>query len=172
MNITWITLIIIGVVLSPVALFRLAIWLSGFILIPFLLIADGKYRTPRLYKWWCDAENTPAAYTKNRWTMYKWWARNPTPGLIGLIKQPIPEKRPNPDEIVRESILHESAHRFMHSGWFWEYWYLRTMDWKVPSWSPFFKGKHYRWFEVRIGWKFVDGNEEFFPTFQVGPRSS
>ena len=105
--------------------------------------------------------------SKDRWAKFWWFAiRNPTPGWIGLWKQPMPEGRPNPDQIVRTpSYRKRSASRWMlyeaRYFMYWEYWYLRRISW----------GK-YKFFEIRIGWKFVDGNEEFFPTIQFGPRSS
>ena len=142
---------------------RLVLMVLGWFLVPLSLLGDGAERTPRMWRIWANNPNLPAAYSTSRWKRYVWWAwRNPTPGWIGLWEQPIPEVRPNPDQIVRTpSYRKESASRFMQHGLYWEYWYLRSISW----------GK-YKWFEFRIGWKFVDGNDEFFPTIQLGPRSS
>lgn len=96
------------------------------------------------------------ATDSNRWSSFWWMAvRNPTLGLAGLVKQPILEPRPNPDQRVRNN-GERGASRWLRDGLFSEYWYLRKV------------GKKY--FEFRIGWKFVDGNDEFFPTvqFRVG----
>ena len=70
-----------------------------------------------------------------------------------MFKQPAPETKPNPDDKVRSPHpIVVSAHRYTRHGLFVEYWYLRRVGEKF--------------FEFRIGWKFVDGNDEFFPTFQ------
>ena len=139
-----------------VAAFRLMLVIIGWFIVPLTLLADGAKRTPRLYRMWADAEHTPAAYATSRWKKYVWWAwRNPTPGLKGKFKQPIPEVHPNPDKTVRSG-QKRSDSRWLQSGIYWEYWYLR----KAGS----------KFFEFRIGWKFVDGNDEFFPTLQIGPK--
>lgn len=149
---------------------RAVLIVLGWVFVPFSLAGDGAKRTPAMWRMWADAEATPAAYATSRWKKYVWWAwRNPTPGLRNKWQQPIPEKHPNPDFWVRPHraagndaiVVRKSASRYMEHGWFWEYWYMRRI--KI--------GK-YRFFEFRIGWKFVDGNDEFFPTFQLGPRSS
>lgn len=148
-----------------VAAVRLVLWVIGWFLVPISLIGDGAKQTPQMFRMWADAANTPDVLKQTRWEMYKWWAwRNPTPGWIGKWQQPIPEVMPNPDETVRN--LHKkSDSRCMQHEYYWEYWYLRRIDWSI-------RGKHYKYFEIRIGWKFVDGNKEFFPTLQFGPRSS
>ena len=118
-----------------------------------------------MWKFWIDVEHTPAAYSKNSWSKYKWWAwRNPTNGMKKWFKQPVLEVKPNPDETVRSGLANSDS-RWMTEHLYWEYWYLSKIDWTI-------RGRHYKWFEFRIGWKFVDGNDEFFPTFQLGPRSS
>lgn len=107
------------------------------------------------------------AWDRDRFAKFWWMAiRNPVEGLDHRIKQPIREARPNPDELVRNGemhngalVKHESATRFMQEGVFWEYWYLKR------------RGKD-KYFEFRIGWKFVDGNQDFVPTIQLGIRSS
>lgn len=139
------------------SLIRLFFIVVGWVLWPLLLLADGKNSTPRLYRWFGNAADVPASHNKNRWTKYVWLAwRNPVEGLDGLLTQPIPEELPNPDGIVR--LTHKRSYsRWMEHGIFWEYWSLRKMS----------NGKYW---EFRIGWKFVDGNEDFVPTFQIGPR--
>ena len=97
----------------------------------------------------------------NLWERY--WEnsiRNPTPYLRGVFKQPIPEEHPNPDKKVRgDDPSHHWAARMMVSGPYIEYWTLSSRDNKKrPYW------------EFRIGWKFVDGEETFWPTIQLGPR--
>ncbi len=119
-----------------------------------------------------DRQHIAAEAQTSLWKSYVEMAfRNPTNGMAGWFEQPVPEFRPNPDFLVRFG--HKaSASRWTKEGIYWEYWYLRSIDFHMPSWVPLFGGKHYKWFEFRIGWKFVDGNLEFFPTFQLGPRSS
>lgn len=158
--------LLIGVVgWALVFTIRLVLMVLGWFFVPLSLLGDGAERTPRMWRIWAHNPNLPAAYSTSRWKRYVWWAwRNPTPGWIGLWTQPIPEKRPNPDHFVRvspRSNVAVSAHRWMQHNFYWEYWYMRQISW----------GK-YKWFEFRIGWKFVDGNDEFFPTIQLGPRSS
>jgi len=140
----------------PIACIRAALWIIGWIATAISLVADGQHHTPRMWKMWADAAATPAAYSTSRWRKYVWWAwRNPTRGLKGVFKQPIPEVQPNPDNLVRPSMSrHKYASRWMSHGIYWEYWYLRKLE----------PGKY---FEFRFGWKFVDGNDEFFPTLQL-----
>jgi hypothetical protein len=156
---------IIGIIwFVLVAAIRVVLWIIGWFVVAISLIGDGKYHTWKMWKLWADAAATPAAYSTSRWKMYVWWAwRNPTPGWIGKWKQPMLEGRPNPDELVRTTNISASRWMLYEARYFvyWEYWYMRRFN----------HGK-YNWFEFRIGWKFVDGNEEFFPTFQLGPRSS
>ena len=85
--------------------------------------------------------------------------RNPTPYLRGIFKQPIPEVHPNPDNLVRANGVHWASTRIMVAGPYIEYWLLSRRDNK----------KHPYW-ETRIGWKFVDGDDTFWPTLQFGPR--
>jgi len=148
------------------AIIRLALVIVGWFFVPLMLLSDGFHRTSGLWTpIWGDAAEVPASYSKSRWTKYVWMAwRNPTNGMKHWWEQPIPEVQPNPDRLIRGypgAIAEKSASRFMASDLFWEYWWMRRISW----------GK-YRYFEFRIGWKFVDGNEEFFPTIQLGPRSS
>ena len=94
---------VIGIILW-VALFaaRAVLIVLGWFLVPLSLAGDGAKRTPKIWSMWADAENTPAAYATGRWDKYVWWAwRNPTHGLKGKWKQPIPETKPNPDTLVR-----------------------------------------------------------------------
>ncbi len=106
-------------------------------------------------------------YKATLWETYWEMAiRNPTNGMAGWFAQPAKETRPNPDSLVRGNLaMQTSASRWTSHGIYWEYWHLRQIDWTLF-------GKHYKWFEIRFGWKYVDGNDEFFPTFQFGPRSS
>lgn len=146
-----------------VAFARLILWVLGWFFVAFSLVGDGQHTTSKMWRMWANVQHTPAEYATSRWKKYVWWAwRNPTPGWIGKWEQPILETRPNPDKIVRDDDwTGDGASRWMQSGLYWEYWYLRRIN----------VGK-YRFFEFRIGWKFVDGNDEFFPTLQFGPRSS
>ena len=131
-----------------------------------VLFVLGWFGLPLLFRpVYGDRKHIAAAAQVSIWKSYVEMAwRNPTNGMSGWFKQPIPENKPNPDEIVR-NVGSLAADRWMQSGLYWEYWYLRRIDWKIGS-------KQYRWFEIRFGWKFVDGNTEFFPTLQFGPRSS
>ena len=102
-----------------------------------------------------------ALSSKERWREYWWFAvRNPVEGLDSLLEQPAPELHPNPDKLVRTE-GNKKASRFMDVGFFWEYWRLSKIE-RGPL-----KG---RYWEMRIGWKFVDGNEDFVPTIQLGPK--
>lgn len=92
-------------------------------------------------------------YLENCW-------RNPTPYLRDKFKQPIPEIKPNPDDLVRSGKQHKAV-RKMQSGIFVEYWSLSRIT--SGRWKD-------RYWEFRIGWKFVDGDDTFWPTFQVGPK--
>ena len=142
----------------PAMLLRFALMLVGLVGVAFSLVADGAKRTPGIWRWCANVEAVPAAYTTSRWKKYYWMAiRNPLEGLDRLLKQPIPEIHPNPDTLVR-SHKQTKATRFMRHGIFWEYWSLSAM-------------KNGKFWEFRIGWKFVDGNEDFVPTFQLGPRN-
>ena len=137
---------------------RLVLMFFGLFGVLFSLLGKGAYHTPWMWRWCATIE-----YEEERskdWTRtYKWYffaIRNPLEGMDGLIKQPVPEVRPNPDVNVRFENW-PSDSRFMQHGIFWEYWYLRKL-------------KSGKFFEFRIGWKFVDGNKDFVPTFQLGPK--
>jgi hypothetical protein len=94
---------------------------------------------------------------KERWVEYWWYAiRNPLEGLDSMLEQPSLERQPNPDRVVRSG-ADKSHSRWTQDGVFWEYWYLRRLS-------------DDRFFEFRIGWKYVDGNEDFVPTLQFGPK--
>lgn len=96
-----------------------------------------------------------------KWSKFWWMAiRNPVEGLDSILTQPIPERMPNPDETVRNGYTMKAV-RKMQSGIFWEYWSLSRIE------SGRWKG---RYWEFRIGWKFVDGNKDFVPTIQFGPK--
>ena len=101
------------------------------------------YNTPRT-----KGMNILERYWENCW-------RNPTPYLRGIFKQPIPEEHPNPDKRVR-TMGDPVATRVMVSGPYIEYWKL----------SKRYNKKH-PYFETRIGWKFVDGDDTFWPTLQI-----
>jgi hypothetical protein len=148
-------LTLLGMILwIPLAIVRLWLVILGIPAILLSLVGDGSRNTPSIWTFWIEASETPAKYATSRWGKFYWWAiRNPTRGLKKVFKQPIPEIQPNPDRIVRSPTGPVSASRWMQSGIYWEYWYLRRV------------GKEY--FEFRIGWKFVDGNDEFFPTIQI-----
>ena len=100
-----------------------------------------------------DTERTRGLSLWKRYVENCW--RNPTPYLRGIFKQPVPEIRPNPDRKVRVDGW-KKARRTMVSGPYIEYWSLR--QWRDRYW------------EFRIGWKFVDGDETFWPTLQLGPK--
>ena len=141
----------------PAMAVRLVFVLIGLVFIPITFLGDGSKRTPPLWRHiWGNVEDVPQWWIdrKSDSLFWKWWwmaVRNPTQGLAGLIKQPIPEPRPNPDEVVRKGFA-KSSSRWLRSGIFSEYWYLRKV------------GKQY--FEFRIGWNFVDGNDGFLPSLQ------
>ena len=146
------------------------IFVGAVFCVPLGLVADGKYHTPRLWSFWGKSEEIPEWYFRekgsdSRWVRYKWMAwRNPTQGFQKFFSQPIPEVKPNPDQIVRGGEA-PSAARKMEHGIYWEYWKL----WRLKK--PLF-GKWPYW-EIRIGWKFVDekdGRDTFSPTIQNGPR--
>ena len=143
-----------------IAVVRLVLYLIGWVAVAFSVLGKGYRHTPKMWRMWAAAEHDEYdGWT--RWQVYKYWAfRNPTPGLIGKWTQPVPEPHPNPDHTVRVQNWPKDS-RWLEHGLYWEYWYL----WQISV------GK-YKWFEFRIGWKFVDGNDEFFPTLQFGPRSS
>lgn len=145
---------------------RIPLIVIGWFFIPLTLIADGQYNTAPLWRHvYGNVADIMYTYHKGSfWKKYVWMAwRNPTNGLKGMFTQPVPEVHPNPDHKIRNGYLRAS--RTMESGPYWEYWWMRTIDWKI-------RDTHYKYFEFRIGWKFVDGNNEFFPTIQLGPRSS
>ncbi len=112
--------------------------------------------------------NPPNWYREGQpewWRDYVWrgW-RNMVNNVRYLIKEPSAEvvKGDNPDDVVRSGKA-KKASRWVRSGLYSEYWWMRTIDWT-------FRGRHYTFFEFRIGWKF-SGVEGFAPTFQIGPRS-
>jgi hypothetical protein len=140
---------------------RLVLMFFGLFGVALSLAGDGKRRTPKMWRWCANVEATPAKYTTSTWKKWVWNAiRNPLEGLDHIFEQPIVEEHPNPDGLVRNG-TQKSAHRLMVYKLFWEYWYLNRIM------SGPFRG---RYFEFRIGWKFVDGNEDFVPTFQMGPK--
>ena len=153
-----------------IAAVRVLFLVIGWVFVPLTLLGDGANRTSPLWRpVYGNVEDIAEKAKKSFWTKYVEMAwRNPTNGMKGWFDQPIAEAQPNPDVVVRVGTMHngalvkpKSASRYMQKGIYWEYWYLRQFN----------VGK-YKWFEFRIGWKFVDGNDEFFPTFQLGPRSS
>lgn len=170
MNTIWTIMVIFTMLFTPIATLRVGLIIIGWVFVALLLLGDGIHRTPPLWRPFWNVETIRKQFRdKGYWAKYVEMAwRNPTNGMAGWIKQPIPEKKPNPDHNVRVKGW-EADSRFMRSGWFWEYWYLRDANLKLPKWLG---GRHYKWFEFRIGWKYVDGNDEFFPTFQLGFRSS
>jgi len=140
----------IAVRLSLVALGLPAVFLG--------LIADGAYQTPKMWRLWGSSDDIPDWWKDekgtSRWAKWWWMAiRNPTQGFNKLIKQPILEPRPNPDDLVYSG-KQKSAYRWLRHGLFSEYWYLRSI-------------KAERKFEFRIGWKFADGTPGFVPTIQI-----
>lgn len=90
---------------------------------------------------------------------YVWRAiRNPVNNVRYLFEQPEPSIVSgvmDPDDAVRSGTV-KSAARWIRSGVYSEYWYLRR------------KGD--KFFEFRIGWKFSDV-PGFAPTLQLGLRS-
>ena len=148
---------LIGIPLWALAfLLRFVFMVIGVFFVPLTLVADGQYRTPPLWRpVFGNVADAPWHYHRGSvWKKYVWMAwRNPVEGLDSLLTQPIPEVMPNPDVIVRLGTS-SSASRWMTSGIFWEYWYLAAVG--------------ERYFEFRIGWKFVDGNYDFVPTIQLG----
>lgn len=138
-------------------LLRFVFMVLGVVFVPFSLVGDGARRTPKMWRWFGQAADVPDSHNTSRWRKYVWMAwRNPLEGLDSTLKQPVPEKMPNPDETVR-MLKKPFDSRYMEHGIFWEYWSLRAM-------------KNKKYWEFRIGWKFVDGNEDFVPTLQLGPK--
>lgn len=133
---------------------RWAFYAACFLLRAVLIIAGWvfpvhiKYKTPRT-----EGLNLWELYLENSW-------RNPTPYLRDKFKQPVSEVRPNPDELVRTGKV-PKATRLMESGRFIEYWSLSKIN--SGPWEG-------RYWEFRIGWKFVDSEVTFWPTFQLGPK--
>lgn len=121
------------------------------ILAGYVLPVHIMYETPRT-----KGLNLWERYLENSW-------RNPTPYLRDKFTQPIPEKKPNPDQLVRSNrpAAPKKAVRVMEHGLFIEYWSLSRIE------SGRWKG---RYWEFRIGWKFVDAEPIFWPTLQVGPK--
>ena len=150
--------------------FRFALIIIGAVFaVPLGLVGDGKNRTPKMWQFWGRSQDIPDWYYRDkgstsRWVQYQWMAlRNPTQGFQKWFSQPVPELQPNPDRLVR-SDGHDKAVRFMEHGIYWEWWRLSKIN-KGP-----WKG---RYFEIRIGWKFVDerdGRDTFSPTIQFGPK--
>jgi hypothetical protein len=105
---------------------------------------------------WYDTERTKGLNIWERYVENSW--RNPTPYLRGVFKQPIPEIKPNPDDLVRNDPYVWKKTRRMVDGPYIEYWSLSKIR------------KSKRYWEFRIGWKFVDGEETFWPTLQLGPK--
>ena len=152
-------MIILGIPIWLIAfLLRFILMFFGLFGVFFSLLGGGAYHTPKIWRWCATIDYNETR--SNTWSRaYKWYyfaIRNPLEGLDGLLTQPIYERKPNPDQLVRVEGW-PSDSRFMQSGIFWEYWYLRKL-------------KSGKYFEFRIGWKFVDGNSDFVPTFQLGPK--
>lgn len=101
-----------------------------------------------------DTERTAGLNLWERYIENSW--RNPTPYLRNRFKQPIPEVTPNPDHIVRQTHKRKFTRTMAH-GPYIEYWSLSKLNYK-------------RYWEFRIGWKFVDGDDTFWPTLQLGPK--
>lgn len=123
-----------------VALIRFVLWVLGWFLTPLYINIE--------------TERTAGMSWRERYVEHAF--RNPTPYLRGLLKQPVPETQPNPDFTVRSGLVKKDTRRMEH-GIFWEYWSLSAM-------------KNGKYWEFRIGWKFVDGNDAFYPTLQLGPK--
>lgn len=128
---------------------RWIFWLVAFLLRAVLIVIGWVFPIHMGYE-------TTRTLGMNPWEMYveNCW-RNPTPYLRGVFQQPSPEEKPNPDDRVRTQGL-KKASRLTIDGWYIEYWSL-------SKWRD-------RYWEFRIGWKFVDGDETFWPTLQLGPR--
>ena len=133
------------------SLVRIPLVLIGLPAVALSLVGGGIRRTPKMWKFWADAEDTPPSHAGSAWDKWVYWAvRNPTRGL--RFEQPRPEPVANPDWQVRTG-REVSSHRYM-SGYQPEYWYLR----KIGS----------KFFEFRIGWKYTTGGHiKFAPTFQL-----
>ena len=125
---------------------RVLFWAVAFILRAILIVIGWVLPVHIMY-------NTSRTKGMNLWERYvenSW--RNPTPYLRGVFKQPVPEVKPNPDDKVRV-LRAKEASRTMRHGLYWEYWYLKRRDDEFC--------------EFRIGWKFVDGDDTFWPTLQL-----
>jgi hypothetical protein len=135
---------------TPVKLFRWAFFALIFVARFALIVAGWVLPVHIMYK----TERTEGMNLLERYWENSW--RNPTPYLRSVFRQPEPEVKPNPDLIVRTGIKRKAS-RLMESGLYIEYWSLSAMD----------NGKFW---EFRIGWKFVDGEDTFWPTLQLGPK--
>lgn len=136
---------------SKWALFALSMVVRTVLIVAgWVLPVHINYKTPRTQ---AQKMNLWERYLENSW-------RNPTPYLRSMFKQPILEVRPNPDKLVRSG-SQAKATRLMESGPFIEYWSLGII--RSGPWAG-------RYWEFRIGWKFVDSEETFWPTIQLGPK--
>ena len=135
----------------PVMVLRWALILIGLIAVPLSLAGDGRWRTPKMWRLWADAEALPQFQGERGKLFWEMAIRNPTMGLRKLLVQPILEPRPNPDDLVYGG--QKSATRWLRHGLYSEFWYLRAVGKKK--------------FEFRIGWKFADGTPGFTPTAQM-----
>ena len=142
----------------PALAVKLLLALVGVVIVPFTKPDNpiyGNNEHPTAPDWYREGQ-------PEWWRDYVWRAlRNPVNNIRYLIDEPDVAKGPNPDEVVRNGT--KSASRWLRSGLFSEYWYMRRINWAI-------RGTWYKYFEFRIGWKF-SGVPGFAPTIQLGPRS-
>ena len=138
----------------PAFAVKLALALVGVVIVPLTSTTNpiwGNNEHPVAPNWYRPAE-------PEWWRDYVWRAwRNPVNNLRYIIDEPVPDTVTgmiDPESFVRAN-LHKGvrASRFIRSGLYSEYWYLRaTKDREV--------------FEFRAGWKF-SGVPGFAPTLQL-----
>lgn len=135
---------------AAVALLKLVLAIIGLVAVPFT--------HPFLNPIWGNREDpeAPAWYRPgqpNKKRDYYWRAlRNPVNNMrYWFVQPPLMKAYLNPDVVVRAGVR-PAWSRYIRTGRYFEYWYLRE-----------YRGKY---FEFRIGWKF-SGVPGFGPTLQL-----
>ena len=94
-----------------VSALRLVLYVAGWFALPLLFKPFyGERRQDTLWQTYVDMA----------------W-RNPTNGMAGWFEQPVPEPAKNPDHMVRR-LQYKQASRWLVEDIYWEYWYLRQID--------------------------------------------
>lgn len=114
------------------------LFLIGLPAVAFSVVGDGLYRTPKMWRFWADAENLRPGVERTRWAL--WWEfaiRNPVRGL--KIDGPSEYETYGTDSL---ETVDGFAWRYRHSRWLDSF----RMVWGSPRPQ---KGKR----EFYIGWK-------------------